>query len=84
MICLYFYSAGKALKLENVVLVKGNKFSHRTRDYTHKDMILRRGQKFTIDIEFNRKISWEYDEVTLQFTFGKNYDDFNFFILLLK
>ncbi|XP_076113269.1 protein-glutamine gamma-glutamyltransferase K-like [Mytilus galloprovincialis] len=62
---------GKALSVSKVdTLTYENRKAHNTYDYDQEDVILRRGQEFKVDVEFDRDIDVEYDNVTLQFVFG--------------
>ncbi|KAK3085280.1 hypothetical protein FSP39_000994 [Pinctada imbricata] len=61
---------GKALNLIKIAVFGKSVQEHHTYDYKHPDIILRRGQPFTIEIEFDRVIS-KKDIATLEFAYGR-------------
>ncbi|RUS87044.1 hypothetical protein EGW08_005197, partial [Elysia chlorotica] len=47
-----------------------NGYEHHTSEYDIKDLVIRRGQPFTITIKTDRAVDAKWDVVVLQFTFG--------------
>ncbi|XP_074644960.1 protein-glutamine gamma-glutamyltransferase 4-like [Tubulanus polymorphus] len=59
------------LKAESVDLNRNeNRAAHNTSKYMHKNLIVRRGQSFKIDVTFNRKYNPEKDKISLKFVTG--------------
>ena len=50
--------------------VEQNRKAHRTEDYEHEQLIIRRGQEFEVTVKFNREYKPESDVVVLQFVTG--------------
>ncbi|KAJ8303644.1 hypothetical protein KUTeg_020040 [Tegillarca granosa] len=62
---------GTSLKVSKVDLdLKPNRCAHHTRDYDQQDLILRRGQKFTLTVTFDREVKTDMDCIVLQFVTG--------------
>ncbi|OWF50628.1 protein-glutamine gamma-glutamyltransferase K-like [Mizuhopecten yessoensis] len=47
-----------------------NRREHHTKEFDQPDLILRRGQAFTLTLEFDREIDITHDNVILQLTYG--------------
>ena len=61
--------------------VEQNRKAHRTEDYEHEQLIIRRGQEFEVTVKFNREYKPESDVVVLQFVTGLFHKPaFQFFI----
>ena len=58
------------LAIEGLQLV-GNSEAHHTSEYEQSEVILRRGQPFTVAITFNREYKQQGDKITLLFAVGK-------------
>ena len=50
--------------------VEQNRKAHRTEDYEHEQLIIRRGQEFEVTVKFNREYKPDSDVVVLQFVTG--------------
>ena len=74
-ISLYFTVfplSGSALKVNSLNLMeKKNRESHHTDDFEVDDLIVRRGQSFSIGITFDRNPDVESDVIALLMTTGK-------------
>ena len=69
-LCISFEDT--ALKAEGIDLhITDNRVEHHTDEYEHEDLIVRRGQQFTLTINFNRAYSDREDTVVLQFVTGE-------------
>lgn len=51
--------------------VEQNRKAHRTEDYEHEQLIIRRGQEFEVTVKFNREYKPDSDVVVLQFVTGR-------------
>ena len=61
--------------------VEQNRKAHRTEDYEHEQLIIRRGQEFEVTVKFNREYKPDSDVVVLQFVTGLFHKPaFQFFI----
>ncbi|XP_041923962.1 coagulation factor XIII A chain-like isoform X1 [Alosa sapidissima] len=49
-----------------------NTMAHRTNSFKHDNLIIRRGQKFTMTLTFNRTYNLNTDTAMLEFVMGKN------------
>ncbi|XP_026869086.2 coagulation factor XIII, A1 polypeptide a, tandem duplicate 1 [Electrophorus electricus] len=49
-----------------------NKMAHRTNMYDYSNLIVRRGQEFTLGIVFNRLFNPQFDIVNIEFLIGNN------------
>lgn len=60
-----------ALKVMSLDLhLNQNRREHHTKEYDQTDLILRRGQAFTLSISFGREIDPTHDRLVLQVTYG--------------
>lgn len=61
--------------------IEQNRKAHRTEDYEHEQLIIRRGQEFEVTVKFNREYKPDSDVVVLQFVTGLFHKPaFQFFI----
>ena len=71
-ISLSFVFPASELRVESLdAKIIENRKEHHTDEYEHVCLIVRRGQAFSIQINFDREFSKEKDTVLLQLTYGK-------------
>ncbi|XP_071951655.1 protein-glutamine gamma-glutamyltransferase K-like [Antedon mediterranea] len=61
----------KQLKIKSIdMLLERNKREHHTSEYEIDELILRRGQSFTLEVEFDREFKPAQDNITIELRFG--------------
>lgn len=64
---------GTALNVESVDLFKENNCkAHHTDEYEQDDLIVRRGQPFSLKMKFDRNINKNQDIIVIKFAYGMN------------
>ena len=63
--------------------IDDNRKAHHTEYYEQNDLIVRRGQEFSLSIRFNRQYAKDQDKVILQLPFGEGCSLINFDVLIL-
>ena len=81
-----FYSLETALAMKTLDcnwLKVQNEEEHRTDEYENPLLVLRRGQTFRVQVQFQRPYNKDFDKVMLQFRTGNNcFKILKFFLLL--
>ena len=68
---LSLYIIGTALKVKSIDLLKEkNRELHHTSDFEQDDLVIRRGQAFSVALNFDRNPHVEEDIITLLITTG--------------
>ena len=68
-----FKAPSKALGIDNIDFHKvDNGKDHYTEEYEVEDLVIRRGQKFKVTINFERDIDLDDDLIVFQLAFGKS------------
>ena len=70
MFCLNIDTQLKVQSLD--LCLELNKIKHQTKNFKEEDLVLRRGQPFLLNIEFNRDYKPGDDEISLELRMGKN------------
>lgn len=65
------FSASKALDVKFVdYQTKLNRKNHHSNEFEKAGNIIRRGQEFVLNVDFDREIKPDHDVIILQFTYG--------------
>uniref|UniRef100_A0A4W4EFS4 protein-glutamine gamma-glutamyltransferase n=1 Tax=Electrophorus electricus TaxID=8005 RepID=A0A4W4EFS4_ELEEL len=69
----FFIPDASTLRVINLNMYEQtNKMAHRTNMYDYSNLIVRRGQEFTLGIVFNRLFNPQFDIVNIEFLIGNN------------